>query len=167
MLQQTLSHTPVYVWAILVFLLYRGVAASKDRVLSYRGAFIIPGVMLVLGGQSVAHGFGLETPAGAAWILGMLIGAGLMWMRSGPVRVDRVAGVVLQRGSWMPLVLMMAVFCCKYAVAVALSIQPALRGDLRFALPACLALGLFSGAFLGRLLRTVAAWNAHRGAAIA
>ncbi|NVE01100.1 DUF6622 family protein [Massilia sp. BJB1822] len=167
MLQQTLSHAPIYVWAILAFLLYRGLAASKDRVQSYRSAFIIPSVMLVLGWQSVAHGFGLETPVGAAWILGMLAGAGLAWMRSAPVTVDRVAGVVVQRGSWLPLALMMAVFCGKYAVAVALSIQPALRGDLRFALPVCLAFGLFGGVFLGRLLRTVAAWNAHRGAAIA
>lgn len=164
MLPQILNHTPTYVWAILAFLLYRGVAASRDRVLSYRSAFIIPGVMLALGWQSVANGFGMETPAGAAWLLGMLAGAALAWLRSGPVTVDRAAGTVMQRGSWMPLALMLAIFCSKYAVAVALSIAPALRGDLRFALPVCLGFGLFNGVFLGRLLRIVAAWNAGRGA---
>ncbi|UTY60830.1 hypothetical protein HPQ68_18050 [Massilia sp. erpn] len=152
---------------MLAFLLYRGVAARKDRVLSYRSVFIIPGVMLVLGGQSVAHGFGLETAAGVAWVLGMLAGAGLAWTRSSPVTVDRAAGVVVQRGSWMPLTLMMTVFCCKYAVAVALSIEPALCGDLRFALPVCLGFGLINGVFLGRLLRIVGAWHADRSALIA
>ncbi|AKU20446.1 hypothetical protein MJ904_24400 [Massilia sp. MB5] len=167
MLQQTLSHTPFYVWAILSFLLYRGVAASKDRVLSYRSAFIIPCVMLVLSWQSVARGFGLESPSGVAWCGGVLIGAALAWVRCAQVIVDRAAGTVMQRGSWMPLTLMMAIFCSKYAVAVALAMQPALSGNLRFALPVCLGFGLFSGVFLGRLLRTVVAWNAGRSAAIA
>jgi len=167
MLLQILSHTPVYVWAILAFLLYRGLAASQDRVLSYRSVFIIPAVMLALGWQSVAKGFGVDTLAGAAWLLGMLAATALAWLRSGPVAVDRAAGTVMQRGSWMPLALMLAIFCTKYAVAVALSVAPALSGDARFALPVCLGFGLFNGVFLGRLLRTVAAWNAERGAAMA
>ena len=31
MIQQIVSHTPVYVWALLAFLLYRGYLASRDR----------------------------------------------------------------------------------------------------------------------------------------
>ncbi|KQV80653.1 hypothetical protein ASD15_11995 [Massilia sp. Root351] len=168
MLQQILSHTPAYVWAILAFLVYRGVAASQDRVVRYRSVFIIPGGMLVLGLNSVATGFGLWTPAGAAWLAATLAGAALARTRAGgdgAKAVDHAAGTVTQRGSWMPLALMMAVFCCKYAVGAALAVQPALRGDMRFAVPACMAFGLFNGILLGRLLRTAAAWQALRPAA--
>lgn len=77
MIQHILTQTPVYVWAILGFLLYRGVAASQERVVSYRSVFIVPGIMLVLGVDSTARGFGLETPAGAAWAVGLLAGAAL------------------------------------------------------------------------------------------
>lgn len=166
MLQQTLIHTPVYVWAILAFLIYRGVAASRNRVVRYRSVFVVPGIMLALGLNSVASGFGLGSPAGAAWLAGVLAGPALAWASAAAVVeargvhvVDRAAGTVLQRGSWVPLALMMAVFCCKYAVGASLAIQPALRGDPRFALLTCLAFGLFNGIFFGRLLRTVAAWR--------
>ena len=162
MLQQILIQTPVYVWAILAFLIYRGVVASKDRVVSYRSVFIIPAVMLMLGANSISRGFGLETLAGAAWLGGMAAGAALAWALAGRVTVDRAAGLVTQRGSWLPLALMMAIFCCKYAVSVALAIQPVLRATPGFAIPVCLAFGLFNGIFLGRLLRTVAAWNSSR-----
>lgn len=160
MLQQILIQTPVYVWAILAFLIHRGMVASKDRVVSYRSVFIIPAVMVALGLQSISRGFGLETLAGAAWLGGVMVGAGLAWVWASRVTVDRTAGVVLQHGSWLPLVLMVAIFCCKYAVAVTLAIQPALRDVSRFAIPACLAFGMFNGIFLGRLMRIVAAWNA-------
>jgi hypothetical protein len=168
MLQQVLTHTPTYVWAILGFLVYRGVAASKDRVVTYRSVFIIPGVMLVLGMNSVENGFGLGTPAGAAWLAGALAGVALAWTWAGgdgTRAVDHAAGTVTQRGSWLPLALMMAVFCCKYVVGAALAMQPALSGDMRFAVPACVAFGLFNGIFLGRLLRTVAAWQTMRPSA--
>lgn len=167
MLQQILIHTPAFVWAILAFVIYRGVAASKDRVVRYRTVFIVPCVMLALGISSVAGGFGLGTAAGAAWVAGILAGAALAWSlaagtaadRGADSIVDRAAGTVLQRGSWAPLVLMMAVFCCKYVVNASLAMQPALRDDPRFAIPTCLAFGLFNGILLGRLLRTIAAWR--------
>lgn len=167
MLQQILIHTPVYVWAILAFLIHRGVVASKNRVVRYRSVFIVPGIMLALGMNSVASGFGMGSTAGAAWLTGILAGAVLTWaLTAGAVAshgtahvVDRAAGTVWQRGSWVPMALMMAVFCCKYVVGASLAMQPALRGDPRFAIPACLVFGLFNGIFIGRLLRTVAAWH--------
>ena len=158
-MQQIFTQTPVYVWAILAFLIVRGVHASKDRSVPFRRAFILPAVMLALGLQSTASGFGLATLAGAAWLGAVVLSAALTW-RGASVTVDRAAGTVLQRGSWMPLALMMSIFCCKFVIGVALSVQPALQTDLRFALPACLLLGLFNGVFIGRMLRTVTTWTA-------
>lgn len=158
MLQQIVSHTPTYVWAILGFLVYRGVAASRDRTVTVREVFILPAVMLALGLQSTANGFGLESPAGGAWLAGLTAGIVLMWRSAGNGAVlDRAAGTVQLRGSWLPMALMMAIFVGKFAMAVALASQPALRSSLALALPACAAFGLLSGAFMARPLHVAAA----------
>jgi hypothetical protein len=158
MLQQIVSHTPAYVWGILGFLVYRGVAASRERTVTVREVFILPVVMLALGLQSTANGFGLESPAGAAWLAGLAAGVAMMWRRAGKSFVlDRAAGMVQLRGSWLPMALMMTIFVGKFAMAVALATQPALRGSLAFALPACALFGALSGAFMARPLRVAAA----------
>lgn len=158
MLQEILTRTPTYVWAILAFLVYRGVAASKDRLVTVRSALIIPVVMLVLGLHGTASAFGLQTPAGAAWLGGLLAGAALAWSRPASISMDHGSGMLRQAGSWMPLALMMSIFIGKYALAVALAAQPALRHSLPFAIPACLMLGVCSGIFVGRLSHARAAW---------
>jgi hypothetical protein len=167
MLQQIASHTPIYVWAILGFLVYRGLAASRDRSVPVRSVFILPVVMLVLGLQSAANGFGLASPAGAAWLAGIAVGVALTWQRAGKgAMLDRAAGKVHLHGSWLPMVLMMTIFVGKFAMAVALVSQPSLRSSLAFALPACAAFGALSGAFMARPLRVAAALrNAPAGAA--
>jgi len=161
MLQQIVSHTPTYVWGILGFLVYRGVAASRDRSMTVRAVFILPLVMLVLGLQSTANGFGLASPAGAAWLAGIAAGVALMWRRAADGTVlDRATGMVHLRGSWLPMALMMTIFIGKFAMAVALASQPALRGSLALALPACAAFGALSGAFMARPLRVAQALRA-------
>lgn len=154
MIQQIFSHTPIYVWAILGLLVVRGVAASRDRVMRVRSVFIMPLVMLALGLHGTATGFGLLGAAGAAWLAGLVAAAAVAWhLARGAASVDRAAGTVQLRASWLPLVLMLAVFVAKYVLAVALAMQPALRGSLAFALPACAIFGALAGAFMGQPLR--------------
>lgn len=161
MLQQIVSHTPTYVWAILGFLVYRSVAASRDRSVTVREVFILPAVMLALGLQSTANGFGLDSPVGAAWLAGLAAGVALMWRSAGNgFALDRAAGMVQLRGSWLPMALMMTIFVGKFAFAVALASLPALRTSLAFALPACAAFGALSGAFMARPLHVAAALRA-------
>lgn len=163
MLQQIASHTPTYVWAILGLLVYRGVAASRDRSLTVRSVFILPLVMLALGLQSTANGFGLQSPAGAAWLAGLAAGVAMMWQHAGKNLVlDRTSGMVHLRGSWLPMALMMTIFAGKFAMAVALASHPALRSSLALALPACAAFGALSGAFMARPLRVAAALRASQ-----
>ncbi len=159
MLQQIVSHTPAYVWAILAFLAVRGVAASRERVATYRSLFIMPAVMLGLALASVAGRFDGGAVLALAWLAAMATGAALAWRLAGGqvMAVDRAAGTVRLRGSWTPLALMLAVFVARYAVAAAMAMRPALAQDAGFAIAACALFGLFSGIFMGRLLRCVAA----------
>ena len=155
MLQQIISHTPLYVWAILAFLVHRGVAASRERTMSLRAVAIIPLVMMGLALQEIDRRFGLAGVPFAAWAAGVTAGAMLAWhLAAGTVTgLDRAAGTVTQRGSWLPLALMLAVFGTRYVLAAAGAIQPSLQHSAMFAMTASLLLGLLNGLLAGRPLR--------------
>ncbi len=169
MLQQIISHTPTYVWAILAFLIYRGVLACADREVTLRNLFIIPGVMLYLSLQDLAAKFGVDSSTAGLWLAGAAGGATLAWtlIDGARIQVNRGAGTLVQRGSVVPLVLMMSVFLTKYTVAVLFAMQPALHQSAMFMASVCVLFGLFNGVFLGRLARYLAAWQRHAAPAVA
>jgi len=165
---QILTHTPIYVWAILAFLIHRGVAAMRERELGMRKLCIIPAVMLVLSLQDIAAKFGLAGLAPAAWAAGATIALGLTWRLGGSrIASGAAPGTVRVRGSRAPLALMMALFCTKYATSVWLAIQPHAHQDAPFVATVCILFGAFNGYFLGRLARDLRDWaSLQAGAAV-
>lgn len=160
MLIQIISHTPLYVWAILAFLIYRGVLAASTREVAFKKLFIIPAVMLALSLQDIGAKFGLQGMPLAAWAAGALCTGLLVWRlgKSG-IAAGSTADTVRVRGSWAPLVLMMAIFMTKYATAVSMAIQPALAGHAVFMVAVCALFGCFNGYFMGRLARDAATFQ--------
>jgi hypothetical protein len=160
MLQQILSHTPVYVWVILAVLVWRGSAALRDRDMTVRSLFIVPVIMLALSLQDVVVKFGSNATPLGAWAAAAAAAALLVW-KSGRSRTSPAAtpGSVIVRGSWVPLAMMMAIFVTKYVASVLLAILPHARQDALFTVAVCMLFGVFSGCFLGRLARDVAAWR--------
>src|SRR5471030_571889 len=79
MLQHIISHTPLYVWALLAVLMYRAYLASMDRETTLRNLCIIPGVMLVLSLQSIVGKFGGSDSAVVAWGAGAIVGTEGTW----------------------------------------------------------------------------------------
>lgn len=160
-MQQIIHGTPLYVWAILAFLIQRGVMASRERELSLQKLCIIPLVMTGLSLQGIHASFGFGGVAPLAWLAGALLGGALGWRLIKPAAIvaDTARASIRQAGSWLPLVLMLSIFCMKYAVAVALAITPALRQELGFVATAAALYGIFSGIFTGRLLRSLALYR--------
>lgn len=158
MLINIFTHTPVYVWAILALLVYRGVIAARDREVGVRKLYIIPLLMLALSLQGVLAKFGAAVLPLAAWSAGAAAMTLLIW-RFGRARVSAgaTAGMVRVQGSWAPMVMMMVIFLAKYALAVALAIQPHAADNAVFAATACALFGVFSGYFLGCLARDMGA----------
>jgi hypothetical protein len=156
MLQQIVSHTPVYVWALLAFLIYRGVLASADRVTTLRNLFIIPLVMLGLSVSDMAGRFGANPAVWASWLAGVGVGVALAWklVDGRGMVADRAAGTLSQRGSWVPLAMMVSVFCTKYAIAIVLAMHQGVLDTAVLAAIYCM-LGTFNGIFLGRLARSL------------
>jgi hypothetical protein len=160
MLIQILSHTPLYVWAILAFLVQRGLTAMRDRDVEVRRLVLIPAVMLVLSLQDMNAKFGLGGWALAAWAIGAA-GMALLAGLAGASRIEAgtMPGWVRVRGSGLPLVMMMAVFFTKYVASVTLSVAPQLRHDTVFACAVCVLFGVFNGWFVGRLVRDLASYR--------
>ncbi|MES2298796.1 MAG: DUF6622 family protein [Pseudomonadota bacterium] len=161
MLLQILNHTPLYVWAILAFLIARGMAASVEREIAVGKLFIIPLAMLALSLHGMVAMLGAGPALLAAWAAGALAAAAASWKLSGThaIVADPVRGVIRERGSWAPLALMMAVFFIKYAVAVTLALAPALRQDALFVTLICALYGVINGIFFGRLCHRIALYR--------
>jgi len=164
MLHQILSHTPLYVWAILAFLIVRGVIALRTRDVAMNKLFIIPVVMLALSLFDVAAKFGLGGIGFATWAVTMAVTLALL-VRFGAARIAPAGqpGHVVVRGSVFPLALMMAIFVTKYVTSIAVAVQPHLRENTVFTVAVCASFGLFSGYFLGRMARDL---KAYRGFAV-
>jgi hypothetical protein len=170
MLIQILTHTPLYVWAILAFLVQRGTTAMRDRDMEVRRLVIIPAVMLVLSLQDMNGKFGLGGWVLGAWALAATATALLAGLSATPrIAAGSAPGWVRVRGSRMPLVMMMAVFFTKYLASVTLAVAPQLRHDMLFACIVCGLFGVFNGWFAGRLVRDLVACStlARSGAAVA
>jgi hypothetical protein len=162
MLQQIVLKTPVWVWFLLAFLIYRGLLASAGRETRLKRIFLIPAAMLALTIHAIATTFGAHAAAAPLWLAGMAAGTALSW---GLFSLDSVSvyperATVFEQGSWMPLMLMLGIFLTRYGVAVALTMAPQLAQDLTFAAIVCALYGVFNGLFIGRLLRIVAIYRA-------
>jgi hypothetical protein len=161
MLGKIIIHTPLWVWALLAFLIYRGIRSAADREIKFGRVFIIPLVMLGLSLHGIASTFGTGAEAMLVWLL-FAIAAGLLaWHFSGyrTIMADPARGVIVQPGSWTPLMLIMGIFFTKYVVAVTLVLHPQYRQHAVFVTAICALYGVFNGIFIGSLLRIISVYR--------
>lgn len=147
-----LQHTPAWVWLLLAALVALGLRQAVPHRITLRRMAMLPLAMLALSLWGVASVFGSGT-ALAAWAVGALAAAAVVLRSgSGTKGVHWAAGEqrFVLPGSWLPMALILGIFCVKFGVAVSLALQPALRSAPDFALAASLSYGIFSGCFAGR-----------------
>ncbi|CUI06027.1 DUF6622 family protein [Massilia antarctica] len=166
MLIQILTHTPLYVWAILALLVYRGVVALREREMTLGKMFIIPLIMLALSLQDIAAKFGTAFLPLSAWASGAVVMTLLVWkFGSAGISAGATPGKVRVHGSWVPLAMMLAIFFTKYATAVTLVVQPQASHNALFSMLVCALFGVFNGYFLGGLARNLTCWQVLRAPA--
>jgi peptidoglycan biosynthesis protein MviN/MurJ (putative lipid II flippase) len=151
---QILRGTPPWVFALFLGLIVLGYLQSKPRDVAPMMIAILPVALGALSLSRVLAVFGLDPLALAAWATGTA--AALLLNRAlkqpAEARWSAETGTFHVPGSWVPLVLMMAVFFARYALAVSLVMRPALVHSAGFATGASFAYGLLSGVFLARAL---------------
>lgn len=146
------QHTPVWVWGLLAALVALGLSQTRDRQMSPMQVTILPLVMIALSLSGVFSAFGHFPVALGGWAAG--VGAALGFGRQfivarGAVWSPRGATLHVP-GSWLPLVLIVALFSLKYFAGASLALHPELATDAAFAGPMSLAYGSISGLLLAR-----------------
>lgn len=156
---QILTHTPAMAWAILAGLVVLGLLQTRDLVVSRPRVLMLPVAMSALSLHGTLKAF--AAAAGGllvlpAWATGFALGWAANRVLRWPGRVQALGhGRWRVSGSWAPLALMLAIFCLRYAVAVALALQPALGTDLGFAAGCALLYGAASGLLAARAHRVL------------
>lgn len=149
-----LQHTPVWVWGLLVVLIALGLWQARDREVTLARITILPLVLLALSLSGVLSAFGQMPIALGGWAAGagasLVLGRQFVAVRA--ARWSAQAGRLHVPGSWLPLVLIVALFCIKYIAGASLGMHPALAHDAVFAGVCGLAYGAFSGLFMARAM---------------
>jgi Family of unknown function (DUF6622) len=158
------ENTPIWVWLLLAFLIYRGIVALRPRAVDPRRALILPIVFLVWAIVGLIAqpqdlfaawlSFAIALAAGAALGVGV---ANLSW----PPTLARGSGLLHLPGAPTTLILACLGFAVKYVSSVAMALHPELRGDFWFCAfygAQCGALaGIFWGWTIGQFARALQA----------
>lgn len=152
-----LSHTPVWVWALLAGLVALGLNQSRDHVLSRGRVLLQPIALSMLSIFSATSAFGLHAHVQPLWLAGMALGFALNRPLMLPRQVQALPdGRFAIGGSWAPLLLILAIFVLRYVGSASLAVVPELAQVPAFAAIASLLYGLPSGLLAARAQRCLA-----------
>jgi len=115
-----ITHTPIWVWAILAYLIWQGIKAMQPRTTAIWRALIVPVVFIVLGLSRLS--FGNIAPL-VAWIAGALVLLPVGILTPRPFEVDHETGLIKRPGSVFPLIRNILVFALQYTVTVLAAIH--------------------------------------------
>ena len=155
MLQLVVSHTPLWVWALLAFLVTRGIAALKPQETSLGKLAIVPVVFTAWGVWSITARYPGSWPAWGLWLVGIAVGAAVGWALSRRVqmRVEPATGKLWRGADYSLLPLLLATFVVKYGFEVAFAMSPPPVSDPGFRAAYLLLSGGFAGIFIGKYCR--------------
>jgi hypothetical protein len=155
MLMQIILHTPKWVFAVFVLLVWIGAKQLLSGSVSLTRITVMPIAMTALSVFGVLSAFGDSFGALLGWAAAAVVLLALVLQRPLPAttRYDAAAREFHVAGSAVPLMLMMGIFFTKYVVGVALAMHPELRHQASFALAIPTLYGAFSGIFVARAVR--------------
>jgi hypothetical protein len=150
-----IHNTPVWVWALLAALVALGYSQTRSRTISLQRAIIMPVAMILLSLYGTVSAFGPSLVVLCAWLAACAMVSSLMALSPAPMGTayDNISRHYAMPGSWLPMFVILGIFCTKYAVGVTLAMQPSMAQHATFSTLVAMLYGLFSGFFAGRALR--------------
>jgi len=152
MILTILEHTPLWVWAVFVAVILLGLQQTRTRDVSIARATILPVIMILLSLSAVVGVFGRIPFAWAAWAIGVALSLALAGKAVAVRGAARSAqpGYLHVPGSFVPVILILALFVTKYSAGIALAMNPSLALNTGVAITLSLVYGAFSGLFWAR-----------------
>jgi hypothetical protein len=154
---QILAHTPIWVVALFFVLLVFGLMQTRTRTVGKILALLLPVGMIALSLAGIKSSFGLTTTPLAAWGLAIAIATavGYAFFRDKRIRFEATDGKFVIPGSWVPLVVMMALFFTKYVYAVMNAFNADAVSTPMFIGALSAVYGLLSGYFSSRAVNFI------------
>jgi len=154
---QILSHTPIWVWIVLIILIKRGIALQRDSPISLAKSFIMPAIFILWGLNTIATKFHYPLYLLMIYMLCLSLGAcaSLYIYRKKRFYIQHT--VVMQGGSKIPLFIMMINFCIKYCLNILLSTHPSLYSVFGFNIIYGIISGFTVGLFFGGIIKSAQA----------
>lgn len=120
-----LTHTPIWVYALLAYLVWQGIQSLQSRDQPLWRLMIVPAFFITMGLSGIALHPGAGLWPIASWLAGAAVFTPL-GLSTGPklLAVDRPHGRVTRAGSAIPLVRNIIVFLLQYIVAVTAATHP-------------------------------------------
>lgn len=154
-LTEIVTHTPWWVWVLLLYLVYRGICLLSPTTVSPRGMLLMPSIFLLWGIYGIFNKLAMSWTAllifAVALIVGLLLGKTVMAMQQ-PAIFDSVTGMVQRPGSVVPIIVILLNFCCIYSLNVYAGYYPDSLRELNFTAIYSVTSGLADGFFWGMSL---------------
>lgn len=152
-----LTHTPVWVYVLLVFLISRGIKARKPATVALEKLAIIPAIFLIWDLYHMVMHREQSVTTWSLWLAGILCGAAMGYMLIKRAAVTRAPAPrsIHRPADYSALPFMMLTFAVKYVLGVITAMSPELLQ--RPGVSACVIIvgGVFAGVFVGKFVRYV------------
>ncbi|MEO5758785.1 MAG: DUF6622 family protein [Mesorhizobium sp.] len=145
-----LSHTPLWVWPLILYGVFIGWTRTRDRVVSPSRLFVMPVIIAGLALHNLASS-GMSAAGLLGFVCGAIAGtlAGIAVARRRPARL-LADGKLALPGDWLPLVIIVAIIVIRYAEGVAVGIDPALAQETGFVLASAILSGFLAAMMVAR-----------------
>ncbi len=118
-----ITHTPVWAWILLAYLVWQGIKAMQPRTSTIWRALIVPAIFIVWGLSRLGFGQQAGIAPLVAWIAAALVLLPVGVLTPRPFEVDHSTGQIKRPGSIFPLIRNILVFAAQYAIAVTAAIH--------------------------------------------
>jgi len=151
MFTEIIARTPTWVFILFFTLIFLGYRQSKTRKVNLRTLLILPIAMTIFSIIGVKSAFNLQLLSMAAWGVGIAVSffVSTQLLAAKAIYLQEEGSFQIP-GSWLPLMLMMAIFFVKYIVAVLLARDLPITETVSFVFSVSFLYGSFSGIFAAR-----------------
>lgn len=145
------SQTPGWVYFLFFALALLGCYQRRVRTVSHARLLILPLSMAGFSFYGLIASFGFNWLSVACWVFGLFISFCGLKKLSGTTVKKLSSGKFKVKGSWWPLVLIIAIFFIRYFIGYAEAINLAVLQQPEFIVAVSFILGLLSGFFVARV----------------
>lgn len=155
-----LEHTPVWVYLLFAFLLYRGIKARTPATVTLEKLALIPAIFLFWDIYDLITYRDPTLITYIQWTIGIISGAIIGYILINPDRLSRSSALrsIHRPADYSALPFMLLAFGVKYVLGVLNATAPDVLRQPAMSALAIITGGMFAGVFVGKFTRYVSVW---------